>query len=290
MKKYILFLFVLPLIVGCNQKKIKQLETSNDSLAQQAYMKDQSINDFIKSFNEIQDNLDSIKTKEMIITENTEGKTELKTEVKDQINNDINLIYNLLTETKNKLSDMRKKLGKAEYQIDELEKMVAHLTKQLEEKDMEIESLRRQLEQLNIQVTMLTRNVQDLKTENAEQEGVIKDQAGVIKETTDELNTAYYVIGTKKSLKENNILTSEGGFIGIGKNKKLSEDFNTELFTKIDIRQTTQIMAPGKKAQIVTTHSTSSYKISGEGDSRVIEILDKNEFWKASKYLVIVTD
>jgi len=91
-------------------------------------------------------------------------------------------------------------------------------------------------------------------------------------------------------IKDNNIITAEGGFIGIGKNKKLKQDFNDKFFTKIDITKTTQIPIPGKKPKIITNHPTESYKISGEGDSAILEIINANSFWKSSKYLVVVID
>jgi len=290
MKNFILFLLIIPFLISCNQQKIEQLESRNDSLVQQAGLKDESINEFIASFNEIQYNLDSIKTKEMMISKNTEGKTELKKSAKDRINNDINDIYSLLNDTQDKLEELRNKLGKSNYRVEELEKMVSHLAKQLQDKDEEIETLRLELEQMNIKVTRLSRNVKDLKDQNKEKEMEIQGKNEVIKEKTIEINTAYYATGTKKSLKENNIITSEGGFIGIGKNKKLKSDFNEDFFTKIDIRETTQIPIPGKKANLITTHPSESYKISGENDNRILDILDASEFWKSSKYLVVITD
>lgn len=290
MKKLILALLIIPFLISCNHQKIEKLESQNDSLVQQAGLKDESINEFLMSFNEIQENLDSIKTKEMIISENTSGKTELKKNAKDQINDDISTIYLLLNDTQDKLEELRKKLGKSNYQVQELNKMVNHLTKQLQEKDEEIESLRGELEQMNIKVSDLTRNVTNLKKVNKEQNEVIGDQAEVIVEKNIELSTAYYAIGTKKSLKENNIITSEGGFIGIGKNKKLKSDFNEDFFTRVDTRNTTQISIPGKKAKIVTSHPSESYKIVGEGDDQILEILDANEFWKSSKHLVVIID
>jgi DNA repair exonuclease SbcCD ATPase subunit len=277
-------------MISCNKQKIKQLEMKSDSLAQQANLKDESINEFIKAFNDIQDNLDSIKRKEMIITEQTELKTELQKKAKDQINEDIGTIYLLLTDTRSKLEDVRKKLGKANFQVQELEKMITHLTKQLEEKDGEIESLRQELEKMNIQVTALTKDVGSLKKLNEENEAVINDQSEMINEKTTELNTAYYAVGTKKDLKDNNIITAEGGFIGLGKSKTLKQDFNEGYFTKVDIRETSQILIPGKKYKIVTVHPSESYKVSGEGDSRVLDILNSNAFWKSSKYLVVISD
>jgi len=290
MKKYFIVLLIIPFMISCNKQKIKQLELKSDSLTQQANLKDESINEFIKSFNDIQDNLDSIKRKEMIITEQTELKTELQKKAKDQINEDVNTIYQLLLDTRSKLDDVRKKLGKSNFKVEELEKMVNHLTQQLEEKDKEIAALKEELENMNIEITALTMDVGNLKQQNAEKETLIKDQEGVINDKITELNTAYYVVGTKKDLKDNNIITAEGGFIGIGKNKKLKQDFNDKFFTKIDITKTTQIPIPGKKPKIITNHSTESYKISGEGDSAILEIINANSFWKSSKYLVVVID
>jgi DNA repair exonuclease SbcCD ATPase subunit len=290
MKKIFVIAMLIPLFIGCNKQKIQQLEARNDSLMQQTNLKDESINEFLAAFNDIQENLDSIKSKEMIITEKTESKTELQKKAKDQINEDINSIYSLMLDTRNKLDDVKKKLGKSNFQVKELEKMVENFTAQLEQKDGEIAVLRTQLEDMNIQITSLTKNVGDLEQMNVEKEAVIADQKQMIDQKTIEANTAYYVIGTRKELKDNNIITSEGGFIGIGKNKKLKGDFSEQLFTKIDIRQVVQIPLSGKKSQIVTTHNSNSFKISGENGNRVLEILNKDEFWKTSKYLVIIND
>jgi hypothetical protein len=290
MKKILIVLLIIPFFISCNKQKIKQLEMKGDSLTQQANLKDESINEFIKAFNDIQDNLDSIKRKEMIITEQTEMKTELQKKAKDQINEDVNTIYQLLLDTRSKLDDVRKKLGKSNFQVQELEKMVNHLNKQLEEKDREIAELKYELEKMNIEITTLTKDVGSLKKLNEEKEGVIKEQEGEILDKTKELNTAFFAVGTKKDLKDNNIITAEGGFIGIGKNKTLKQDFNESYFTKIDIRKTTQIPVPGKKPKVVTNHPSESYKISGEGENMVLEIINANAFWKSSKYLVVIID
>lgn len=291
MKKLALALLIIPFLISCNHQKVKQLEARNDSLVQQADLKDESINEFLQSFSEIQGNLDSIKAKEMIISDRTEGKTELKKKVKDQINDDINTIYLLLNDTQEKLAEIRKKLGKSNYHVKELQKVVDHLSKQIAYKDKEIEGLRLELEKMNIKVVKLAQSVNTLKKENIEKDATIQDQTEVIDDKTLELNKAFFAIGTKKELKENNIITAEGGFIGIGKNKKLADDFNEELFTQIDIREVTLIPLPGtKKATVITTHASESYKITGEADDRVLEIINIEEFWKSSKYLVIIID
>jgi peptidoglycan hydrolase CwlO-like protein len=288
MKNLFYLLLIVPFFIGCNQKKVDTLESRNDSLMQQAYAKDQALNEFLKAMNDIQYNLDSIKAKEMIINEATEGQVELKKPAKDQIIEDINTIYSLLEENKEKLADLRKQLGKSNYKITELEKMIATMSRQLEEKDQEIAALTEMLNQMDVKIVALTKDVDRLTEEGEQKSETITQQEQEIKEKTIEINTAYYVIGSKKDLKEANIITSEGGFIGIGKEKKLADDFNVEDFTQIDVRDVKRIPAPGRKIEIVTSHPSDSFTIENEGDDRVIVITNTDNFWKNSKYLVIV--
>jgi len=288
MKKLIYFILFIPLIIGCNQKKVDRLESRNDSLIQQAYAKDQALNDFLLGMNEIQYNLDSIKAKEMIINESTEGQVELRKHAKDQIIEDVNTIYGLLQENKEKLADLRKQLGKANYQIRELEKMVANMSKQLEQKDQEIAALIDMLNQMDVKIVALSQDVHRLTEEGETKSQTIDQQSRELEDQILDLNTAFYVVGTKKELKEANVITSEGGFIGIGKEKKLADDFSEEHFTKIDIREVTRIFAPGNKVEIVTTHPSDSYEIEDKDDQKVIVIKDAISFWKSSKYLVVI--
>ena len=69
------------------------------------------------------------------------------------------------------------------------------------------------------------------------------------------------------------------------------KSFNKTLFTKIDIRNVTEISILSKKAKILSSHPSSSYKFSG--DKKIIQALKINDykaFWANSKYLVIMVD
>ena len=288
MKKIILIFILLPVLIGCNQKKIEQLESRNDSLVQLNYERDLSVNEFLMAINAIQSNLDSIKSKEMIISDYTAEGKELKKNVQDQVNDDINSIYSLLLDARSKLDDARKRLGRSDYQVKEFEKMLSSMTAQIEEKDKSIAELRGELEKMNIKITDLTQDVSRLSVESEEKSTVIDDQSKTIEQKTLEMHTAYFIVGNSKDLRDKNIITKEGGFIGIGQSKQLKPDFNEDHFTRIDIRNKTVIEIPGKKVEIVSTHPSESYSVSGEGDERILTISDYNEFWKSSKYLVVV--
>lgn len=285
MKKLILIALLIPVLFGCNnsKKEYDALRVRYDSLLSIGFTKDTAILSYLESFNAIQANLDSIKMAEMIITQTATAGGEIQPDAKEQINRDINMIYEMLQQNKKTIADLRSKLRKSNAQVSSLEEMINRMTRQMEEKDVEIGQLRDKLEQMNIQIEILSSNVESLTAEG-------QAKAQVIREQTEELNTAYYVIGTKKELRDQNIITLEGGFAGIGRNKKMKEDFNQDYFTRVDITQLKSIPVLRKKADIITTHPAQSYKIYGEKTVDSIVITNPKAFWSASKYLVIIID
>lgn len=254
-----------------------QLDSANNvntELSGKLSEKEAALQEFVNAFNEIQDNLNTIKEKEKIVT--TSSKTGDVKNKEDQIKEDLQAIYDLMGKNKNRIASLSKKLKNANVKMEGLEQMIVNLQAQIADKDNTIAELKLAIEALNIELSNLNTNYQEV-----EQETEVK---------TEKLNTAFYAFGTSKELKEKGVITKEGGFIGIGKSTKVKDDFNKEYFTKIDITTTTSINIGAKKAKILTTHPSSSYKLVGEKTVEKIEITNPEEFWGASKYLVIVID
>jgi predicted nuclease with TOPRIM domain len=216
-----------------------------------------------------------VKAKQKMISTGT-GDAELKRNMKDQIIADIQSINELMDKNRQKIASLKSKLEKSNGKVDELEKMLAFMTTQVQEKDLEITELKNQLERLNIEVAEITAKYEEKSEESNKK--------------TEELNTAFYAIGTSKELKEKGVLTKEGGFIGLGKTKKLSTDFNKNYFTRLDITQTKSFPINAKKAKLITTHPGSSYKIEGVKRADKLVILNPQEFWSASKFMVLVIE
>ena len=236
--------------------------------------KDAAIQELVSSFNEIQENLNAIKEKEKIISKVTsDGDVKSK---EDQIKEDIQSIYDLMAKNKDRIGSLSKKLKNSKLQIDGLEKMIENMQATLSLKDSEIEELKTKIEGLNVELSSLTTNYKAVENESNQK--------------TEIINTAFYAIGTSKELKEKNVITKEGGIIGLGKTTKLSSDFNKEYFTKINIEKTTSINLGAKKIKMLTTHPSNSYKLIGEKPIEKLVITNTKEFWSASKYLVIILD
>ena len=267
---------------GCGNKGAEEnknpladsLSAVNGNLSGQLNEKEAALQEFIASFNEIQENLNAIKEKEKIVN-NASSKGDVKSK-QGQIREDIQSIYDLMEKNKNRIGSLNKKLKESNLKLEGLEKMIENLQISLDLKDTEIADLKAKMEGLNIELSNLNTNYQAVSAESAGK--------------TDMLNTAYYAIGTSKELKEKKVISREGGFIGLGKTTTVSSDFNKEYFTKINIEQVLSINIGAKKAKIITTHPKNSYKFVGDKPVEKLEITDAKEFWSASKYLVIIID
>lgn len=288
MKKY-LILLVIPALFACNRGEKKQaaladsLKNVNMSIKNELKDKEDLLNtkesamaEFITSFNEIQKNLNEIKYKEKIISTSSNGK-EIKKTNKDQIIADIQAIYDLLDKNKQKMASLNKKLKNSNLKIEELDMAITNLTNQSNEKEVEISGLKNQLEKLNVDFA-------SLKQRYVEEQQIVAMK-------TEQLNTAYYAIGSKKDLTKKGLITKEGGFIGLGTARDLSTSLDPNSFTKIDITSTTEIPIHGERVKLISTHPEGSYKlVEGSASIDKIVILDPAKFWSISKYLVITSE
>ena len=114
----------------------------------------------------------------------------------------------------------------------------------------------------------------------------MKQKAKTVAEQDKALNTAWFVFGTKKELKDQNILTNTGLF---QKKQVLKDsDINKDYFTQVDIRTTKEIKLYSKSADVLTTHPAGSYALEKDDkDQLVLKITNPKDFWSVSRYLVI---
>lgn len=284
-------------LVGCDGGKVKDLERKNAALQAQKVTQDSILTDFMATFDEFEQNLEAIKTRENLISMNS-GETAMRISQKDKIVNDIQTINGLLEENRMMIDDLNAQAEKFEGQANTYRRMVSSLKKQLEEREAQVVELKEQLASLDFKVEELNGKVEKLDEVNkslvqltSDQEDKIENQEEQINtqsETIDaqltSLNTAYYVTGEVKELKSSNI---------IGKGKRMAEDINENAFTKIDIRTVREIPVSSKKVSLLTPHPEGSYILTDEDQDKkydFIQITDPAKFWKTSRYLVVGLD
>jgi len=250
------------------QNKIEQLELDNA-------LKDSVINESLAFFNEIKSNLEAIgvhKDQIRTLSENPE----LEPEDKEWILEEIRHINFLREDNARKVKQMNAELKKNGLKIAELEIMVESLTKEIQWKDEQIELLQNELAGLDQQYSKLFDAYQEVAVE--------------VDVLTYELNKVYYAYGSESELLENSIIEKKNGFIGIGKKLKLRNDFKSDYFTEADATKSKSFTIRGENAHIITAHPASSYELVENGATTKIKVVDASEFWKISKYLVVLVD
>lgn len=284
MKKYVFGAMIVAFTIACNQEEVDKLNQENANLESQTISKDSTINEMMATFNIIQENLDEIKRRENLVEINTEGDAERSLGRTEKINRDLQRINQLMIENKNLIASLNKKSKASGAKLSEFERMIANLNKRVKDKDGEISRLKEELEGMNFKVKELNQSIDELALENMRKQKEL--EANI-----DELNTAYFAYGTYEELNSKNVLTKEGGFLGLGKQEALKDGFNTEYFSIIDKTKTKSFLIYSKKAELVTNHPKGSYKFIGD-DKRIdsLVITDPDSFWKASKYMVVLVD
>ncbi len=282
---FILIIFLSYVVVSCDTSATKSDKVNvayADSLQNVAVMKDSIINDMLGSFNAIRNNLKQIQSSEMAIQleVNREGDIE---DARDAINNDVGRINLLIQKNDQLIEELNKRLSSSQIEIKEFKRLIAELNEEVENKNKEIQRLNRLLDEKEFMLVELSSKVDSLNIKS-------KNQEKEIRAIIDEANKAYFTYGTFKELRDKNVITKEGGFLGIGKSKTLKEDFNKEYFTEVDMREQTSFLIYADKAKLVTHHPSGSYEFVGEKGVDSLIILNPDSFWDASRYMVVLIE
>jgi chromosome segregation ATPase len=233
------------------------------------------------TFDQIEKNLQAIKEKEKIITLSANDR-EFSKDKKAQILEDIQYINNLLEQNKKKIATLNEQLKKSGGTIKGLQTKITELEAAMKQSEIEISDLKTALTEKNFRIEQLNTKVNDMQVAIEQKDQTINTQIA-------EMNKAYFTAGTFKTLKAKGLVYKEGGFLGIGKNKELKENFPDSLFSQIDITVTKTIPVNSKSAKLITEHPAGSYEMIHEDKDQIayIEITKPNEFWKISKYAVV---
>ena len=263
------------------KRQIAMMEDQKYSFTELLTQRDSTINDWVLTFDQIEKNLQSIKEKEKIIAMSATDR-EFSKDRKQQIMEDINFINTLLDQNKKKIASLNDQLKKSGNTIQGLQTKIAELETAMKQSEVDIADLKTALTERNFKIEQLNGKVNDMQVAIEQKDQTISTQ-------TAEINKAYVTAGTFKALKAKGLVSKEGGFLGLGKNKSLKENFSDSLFAQIDITVTKTIPVNAKSAKLLTEHPTGSYELIHQDKDKIayIEITDPNQFWKISKYAVV---
>ena len=281
MKKMAMVVVCILTLMACGnkaEKKDSQLDALRDSLSQIISQKDAEINDMMSTFNDIQEGFREINEAEGRV--NLE-RTNPEKMSKSDITETMSFIRRTLQLNRERIARLQQQMKSSTFNISKLKETVEQLNQQLENKTQQIAQLEQDLKAKDLkiaeqgqQISTLNEHVSDLKTENDQKNKIVANQ-------DKELNTAWYVFGTKRELKDQRII-QDGEVLK-------NNSFNKDYFTKIDIRVVKSIKLYSGSAKLLTSHPESSYTLEKDAQKQyTLRITDPQLFWSVSKYLVIL--
>ena len=267
-------------------KEYQALLAERDSLQVVAAAANGDFDSALRTINEIENALESVRAAEgIIMIENQEGDT-------NRAVAEINAIQQTLQENHQKIADLEKQLSSQGAKSKALTETINRLKEQLDAKDTYINSLKEelnlkdvQISELNEQVSGLNESIENLSSENENLNTLNSVQQQTINNQDAALNSVWYCIATPQVLMEKGLMTKGGIF----QTKQLVDQaFDNSNFVKADRREISSIPLNTKKATILTKHPTNSYElVTDENGAQTLNITNKEAFWNQSNYLII---
>jgi hypothetical protein len=304
MKRAWLIALAVVATTGCNQAELKKAladakaaEAQKDSLLTEVLETTQFVTD-------INSELAKAKTLPVSTTSTDPGVPGARKDRDDRkaALERVNAVIAKLNESEAKLSETearakqsRQRNARLLAQIQTYKKTIEDLKTTAEQQKTEYEA---QLADKNTQIASLAGRVDTLTTENTDLTTAKTALTDTVVNLTAYKNTVYYAIGTKDELMKKGVVTKEGSkFLVFGGTRlEPARDLNPEMFTAIDKTSNTKIALPrsDKKYKIISRQSptflaqgatTKDGKVTGS-----LDIAQPEEFWSASKYLILVED
>ncbi len=251
----------------------------SDKLKNELIARDSLIGEMALSFDDIEKNIALMDEREKLLDESAEG--ELNMDKRKKIVRDVQLMNGLMQQSRDRIADLTKRLDKSKIEAGGLRKKLKDLDLMLASRDSSINTMKDELLARDFKIGQVNEQLTAIELEMAKREAIIEQQ-------TNQMNTAWYAMGTSKELEDRGLVTKGGGFIGIGKQTLLNEDATAAQFKQVDVRDTKRLTLEGKKANLVTEHPKDSYSIVENGDALAyLEIKDPEAFWRLSKYMVV---
>lgn len=276
------------IISGCDKTKEHELQAQldknqTDRMALQEALNDreQFVDQILKSVNDIYADLEKAKSKEKRLAPERKGSEELpwvnSRETRDGFLKTIN-------EIGSELKDSRKKIADLQARVRAYRGEVANLTALLDRLKATVQEREEAIAQLKGRVQGLEQTVADQTKLVSEKEKTIDDQKR-------QMNTVFYVAGTRKELEKKGIITEEGGFLWglLGSTTTVTSDADLADFKPLDKTMDQTIRLPGKIDEILPHRNTDSYATTATDDNGSdLKILRPEKFWQGNTLVVIL--
>ncbi|MDO4497565.1 MAG: hypothetical protein Q4B58_07050 [Bacteroidales bacterium] len=286
--KRILYLFAacvcIAIYASCTDSKTKQQltesQSQNDSLMTIVLRQNNDLAELVSTLNDVTAQLDEVNG-QLSLSSNDETLMGRRKRLMEQLET----VKQRIKVKEDELESLQKKYKNVLGENKELQKCVKRMREEIAAFQDNIVNLENTVATQSAQIGQLSATLNETQEALAEQTATSEVQKALIDNQDKMINTGFYIVGSKKELKEMGII--EGGLFN--KKRITSKGFNTSVFTQIDIREVTEIQLGSGNPRILSSAPESSYELVKDADKQVtLRILDPVAFWSLSKYLVVL--
>jgi len=269
---------------ACTGGKTKVMQQQIDSLNQVINHQQAEMEDMTHTLDVVADGIDSIHRQEHIIymgLDEVTGKKLTRKEIRERIKD----LETLLKRQRERISLLEDSLStRDDRRIASLKSIIASLNLQLKEKERTIADLENKVRTQKNDIQNLTADVSRLSKDNQQLTKHVEMQEAALTVQDDIINEGYYIIGTRKELKEAGVIS-----VNLLQQGKLNlETADLSKMEKIDIRSfSDEVTIDAKKVKILSHMPKQSYSLIPQGGKVKLFIKDPALFWSMSKILVI---
>lgn len=264
------------------------VNTNNKSkaLAQEKLELQEAFENASDTISDIQQSLDAIDqdlSGQLFTQKEIPGST--PEDRRSQIVSSISNMRKQIETDKQKIADLERRLAQSGAQLRGVQDMLAKLKASVADKERIVSELQTSL---GIMSETLESERRLSAEELAKREKTISDKQLTIEEQRKDINTIFYVYGTRKELIDKKIIDRKGGLLGIGRVSVVTSQINIDEFSMINLLDTTTINFPSSRKgySILTNQNAASYTIDKVDNENVLTVTDPASF-RRLKYVVI---
>lgn len=271
---------------GCveNSAKYRRLVAQVDSLSAVNAGQNQELESIYADINDVTAGMQSLREAEHLLLLEAEKETKGSPSKQQlaRLKNDVQAVTEAIAGYKSQIAKLE---NRTKSQSAEFKRMIANLNAELDVRAAKLDELTTRLAATNKELAMKVEEVKALVRDMDALDKVSKEQRMKIAEQDQSLHTAHYCLGTRKALREANVITRQGIFCP----PIVSSQAQQADFIDVDTRDFDAIELNEKKAKVLSSHPEGSYALeAGEDGKLVLKILDGQAFWQQTRYLVVM--
>lgn len=272
---------------GNNGQNKSSLEKERDSLLSVNAQQQMIVDEMTSTMAEISMSLDTINMHETMIINRVDEKGNPLS--KQSLKLKLNTLSEVIKIQREKIAAMEDSLTKDKSYLLKLKSIISYLNTSLMQKEQEIHQLRAEVDSKNFNIAKLRSHVSNLRDtvasvrqKNEEQE---KEMIQQKQQHESDMNTVYYVIGTKEKLVNGGIISKSGLF---KKSKINFASIDKSMLVKDDKRTLKKITINGKSPKMLSEAPNGSYSIDKGSSSSTLIISDSEKFWSANNKILVI--